>query len=197
MQNKITFTKADILQTIEFTAWDLVQVKNDLGMISAIRELRKSKPIKQSYSHLLWRLERSLETSCVVTLSKLFDNKGECLTKLFNQIENLKVDDEEIDFKRYKKFVKNIPKFQKVVKIIEAELNPLRNVFRAHNFPYRFKNFMGPEFSLMYMKRWTHVGDSIYAEIEKLLKVRFRVRPLCDRESGLELKKFIRAVLGS
>lgn len=43
MQNKVTFTKADILQTIEFTAWDLVQVKSDLDMISAIRKLRKSK----------------------------------------------------------------------------------------------------------------------------------------------------------
>lgn len=195
MQNKVTFTKADILQTIEFTAWDLVQVKSDLDIISAIRKLRKSKPIKQNYSHLLWRLERSLETSCVVTLSKLFDDKGECLTKLFNQVENFKVNDEEIDVKRYKEFVKNIPGLKKVVRIIEAQLNPLRNVFRAHNFPYRFKNSMGPEFSLMHMKKWTRVGDYIYAEIRKLLKVRFRMRHLYDRESGSELRKFIQAVL--
>lgn len=195
MKNKVTFTKDDILQTIEFTVWDLVQVKNDLNMISAIRKFKKSKSIKQNYSRLLWRLELSLETSCVVTLSKLFDNKGECLTKLFNQIENLKVNDKEIDVKRYKRFIKDISEIKEVVKVIEKQLNPLRNVFRAHNFPYRFKNNMGPEFSLMYMKKWIRVGDYIYAEIGKLLKVRFRMRHLYDRKSNLELKKFMQTAL--
>ncbi len=144
---------------------------------------------------ILWRLELSLETSSVVTLSKLFDNKGECLMKLFNQIENLKVDDEEIDVKQYKRFLENIPKIKKVVKRIETQLSPLRNVFRAHNFPYRFKNHMGPEFSLMHMKKWVQIGDYIYAEIEKFLKVHFRMRHLYDRESGLELKKFMQIAL--
>ena len=114
--------------------------------------------------------------------------------KLFNQIENFKVNDEEIDVKRYKRFVKNIPAIKEVVKTIDKQLNPLRNVFRAHNFPYRFKNNMGPEFSLMYMKKWTRVGD-IYAEIGKLLKVRLRLRHLYDRESNLELKKFLQTAL--
>ncbi len=195
MRNKQNVTVEDVHQTLEFTVWDLVYVKECFNMISTIKSLYKLKSIRGNYSKVLLRLKLTIETACVITLYKLFDNKGECLIKLIEQMSYLDMNDKLlVSIKLYNKFMRSKNQYLKNINSIEAKLNPMRNVFRAHNFPYRFKNSYGPEFSMLYMKKWANFAGMVFDDICKSLKIRTRVRHVYNKNLKNELKHFLKTM---
>lgn len=65
------------------------------------------------------------------------------------------------DAKEYNTFVKNSSGYLYKIEQIEAKLNPMRNAFRAHNYPNR-KNI--PTLKWMQTKEWLKWSEDVFNE---------------------------------
>ncbi|MHC4123964.1 MAG: hypothetical protein ACYSSI_10355 [Planctomycetota bacterium] len=140
MIKKKVITFKDIEKTVNAIVNDIKMAKAFYYILFEIRAplfrikaFRNKCPILFKYSG--W----ALDISYIVTLYKLFE-KGNSLNLriLINQICNLsKSEQNPIDKMKYNIFVKKSKRYLNEIDLIEEKLNPLRNMFRTHNFPDR------------------------------------------------------------
>ncbi len=184
--NSVSYEQA--CQSIEYSIWDLAFSRSLHNLVMASFMLNKN--IKNTYPNSLRYLTWALDNSYVVTLHKVFDNRGECLTKVINQINNLNDEAKhKINSKAHSIFVVKTKKYLKEIRSIEKKLNPLRNKFRVHNFPDR----KGPDnVNWERALKWEQFAGMIYDEISEVLSTEARMKHLYDKEQGVELKNFIR-----
>ncbi|MBC8358867.1 MAG: hypothetical protein H8E54_07970 [Candidatus Aminicenantes bacterium] len=182
MDTKKPITLQEINQVIEYTIWDVFFAQDFYFMLSkVVRPLLKDAAIKKTYSATLECLKNSLDIAYIITLYKLFDKRGLGLVEVINQTKRLKDSKEvKINIKKYNKFLAKADQYIEKINSIEANLNLLRNKFRAHNFPER----KGDDSLLSRTKVALHFAEKIYDEIGAVR----RLPKLCSAQKNTQLR---------
>jgi len=132
-------------------------------LFDMVAPLIRVKPIKNNLESLLVYSGWSLDISYIVTLYKIFDKEQLSLPYFITQITLLSDESKTLmkDIEEYNKFIKNANGYLVKIKQIETKLNPMRNTFRAHNYPNR-KNI--PTLKWIQTKEWLRWGEDIFNE---------------------------------
>lgn len=136
-------------------------------LFNVLAPLQKPQEFRKNYPSLFLYAGWSLDIAYIVVLYKIFSADNSIgLTTLIEQIRNLHDEDKRlIDREAYDTFLSSSETHMREIKKIERKLNPLRNTFRAHNYPAR-KNL-----TLVWAqtKKWLKKGEDIFNEALELV----------------------------
>ncbi|MEW5758590.1 MAG: hypothetical protein AB1755_03850 [Candidatus Omnitrophota bacterium] len=135
--------------------------------------IRKYKIFYNDFATIFFYFEEALDTKYILALAKLFSisTKEEGLLKLAYDIKNFDTDVLALRYegvgniilntvkKQRKLFLKNFNRYIKRIKVIEEKINPLRNIQRAHNYPYRGGKY---HVSWAESKRWLKFAEALF-----------------------------------
>jgi len=137
-----------------------------------INGIVENKSFYKNFSSIFNYVKEALETKYILALAKLFAKPPEeCLWKLV--FEAKKVSDKEFELKlerepsfiheqmrdARKTFLEKSDIYINKIRKIEEQINPLRNMQRAHNFPFRVQ---GKKVTWQDAKEWLTFAEEVF-----------------------------------
>ncbi len=142
--------------------------------------LKSSNPFKEDSYNLLVVLGESVSSSLISSLYNIFTNSDEVsLWRLINQVNEIsKISKKEDYIER--------------IKEIREGLNPLRNIARAHNIPWRKdQNIKIP---LSKLEEWLSFAENTYKEMVKKLGMSYPLNGLVPEEFDKQIIRNINLI---
>jgi hypothetical protein len=180
-RQKIVVSLDEVHRVAGCVASDIGDAKAyDRMVFKLVNGLLEDRSLKEDTDEVLWYMHEAFVLHYVMSLAKLFDHEDmPSLCRLINVTREFlqRADRQAIDRQRSELLPKNRPRMDRAgrqfleqstyrireVRRIRGEISPLRNVYRAHNYPDRPTGTRtGVEWRSM--RVWLRLAENVYGQ---------------------------------